>query len=216
MPAANQVIALLSGHLEGDEERVRTIALQIAATEARQGHVKTAATLRRLLDAPPSMASKTLVKLPTSLAKPRGELDGLVTVSESATRLNSMTMTAPVRERLDRLVRQQSARGQLREHALRPSSKLLLVGPPGSGKTLTASALAGELHLPLFTIRLDAVITRFLGETATKLRVVFARDSRSAMSGVTPARSLTMPDKCLRDTPRRSARAVTLKLSGSM
>ncbi len=31
MPAANQVIALLAGHLNGDSEQVRTIALQIAA-----------------------------------------------------------------------------------------------------------------------------------------------------------------------------------------
>lgn len=93
-----------------------------------------------------------------------------------------MTLTLGVRERLDRMVRQQAARGRLREHALRPGSKLLLVGPPGSGKTLTASALAGELNLPLFTIRLDAVITRFLGESATKLRAVF--DQIAQMRGV--------------------------------
>lgn len=47
------------------------------------------------------------------------------------------------------------------------------MGPSGSGKTLTASALAGELHLPLHVIRLDTVITRFMGETATKLRLIF-------------------------------------------
>ena len=173
MPAASQVIALLSSHLEGNEERVRTVALQIAATEARQGHTKTAAALRRLLDSAAPKNAKSQKSAPTLLAKPRGELEGLVTVAESSARLDSMIMTGPVRERLDRLVRQQIARGRLREHALRPSSKLLLVGPPGSGKTLTASALAGELHLPLYTIRLDAVITRFLGETATKLRTVF-------------------------------------------
>lgn len=88
-------------------------------------------------------------------------------------RVSEMTLTPMVRERLTRMVRQQTARGRLREHGLRPSSKILLVGPPGSGKTLTASALAGELNLPLFTIRLDAVITRFLGDSATKLRTVF-------------------------------------------
>ncbi len=93
-----------------------------------------------------------------------------------------MTLTPQVRERLDRMVRQQASRGRLREHGLRPSSKILLVGPPGSGKTLTASALAGDLNLPLFTIRLDAVITRYLGESATKLRAVF--DQIAQMRGV--------------------------------
>jgi hypothetical protein len=52
MPAAKQVIALLAGHLEGNSEQVRTVALQIAASEARQGHVKTAATMKKLLDRP--------------------------------------------------------------------------------------------------------------------------------------------------------------------
>jgi SpoVK/Ycf46/Vps4 family AAA+-type ATPase len=182
MPAIKQILALLAGHLEGDEERVRTIALQIAAAEARQGHVKNAELFRRLLDAPQSRDAHSRPTIPTLLAKPRGELEGLVTASQSETRLAHMTLTGTVRARLNRLVRQQTARGQLREHALRPSAKLLLVGPPGSGKTLTASALAGELKLPLFTIRLEALITRFLGETATKLRAVF--DQIGQMRGV--------------------------------
>nr|WP_316628052.1 AAA family ATPase [uncultured Brevundimonas sp.] len=181
MPAAKQVIALLAGHLEGNEERVRTIALQIASTEARQGHVKNAEMLRKLLDATPR--EQTSTRAPTSLlVKTRGDLEGLITVAQPKTRLADMTLTLAVQDRLDRMVRQQIARGRLREHALRPSSKLLLVGPPGSGKTLTASAIAGELNLPLFTIRLDAVITRFLGETATKLRAVF--DQIAQMRGV--------------------------------
>ena len=182
MPAAKQVIALLAGHLEGNDERVRTIALQIAAAEARQGHVKTAEVLRKLLDTPSAKSTGAASPTTAFLAKPRGDLEGLITVAQTKTRLSDMTLTNAVRDRLDRMVRQQTARGRLREHALRPGSKLLLVGPPGSGKTLTASALAGELHLPLFTIRLDAVITRFLGETATKLRAVF--DQIAQMRGI--------------------------------
>lgn len=182
MPAAKQVIALLAGHLEGNEERVRTIALQIAASEARQGHVKNAQMLRKLLDALPREAAAVTAAPTSLLVKTRGDLEGLITVTQPKTRLADMTLTTTVQDRLDRMVRQQVSRGRLREHALRPSSKLLLVGPPGSGKTLTASAIAGELHLPLFTIRLDAVITRFLGETATKLRAVF--DQIAQMRGV--------------------------------
>lgn len=182
MPAAKQVIALLAGHLDGDEVKVRTVALQIASSEARQGHVRSAEALRKLLDSPRE-AARPGGPAPTNLVtRTGGELDGLVSVTQPKTRLLDMTLRADVQARLDRMVRQQTARGRLREHALRPSSKLLLVGPPGSGKTLTASALAGELHLPLFTIRLDAVITRFLGETATKLRAVF--DQIAQMRGV--------------------------------
>jgi SpoVK/Ycf46/Vps4 family AAA+-type ATPase len=182
MPAIKQIIALLAGHLEGDDERVRTVALQIAAAEARQGHLKNAELFKKLLDSNQKRNERSHVVVPASILKPRGELEGLMTSVQSDTRLGDMTLTAPVRTRLMRLVRQQTSRGQLREHALRPSAKLLLVGPPGSGKTLTASALAGELKLPLFTVRLDALITRFLGETATKLRAVF--DQIGQMRGV--------------------------------
>ena len=47
---------------------------------------------------------------------------------------------------------------------------------------MTASALAGDLHLPLFVIQLDGLITKFMGETAAKLRLVF--DALSETRGV--------------------------------
>ena len=77
---------------------------------------------------------------------------------------------------------EQRQQQNLRDHGLQPRRKLLLVGPPGSGKTMTAAVLAGELHLPLFTIVLDGLITKFMGETAAKLRLVF--DAMQATRGV--------------------------------
>lgn len=177
MPSARQVIALLSSHLEGEEERVYTIALQIAASEARQGHVKTAEQLRQLVDGArqreqPRRATPRLAAA-TPILKPRADLDELVSVTQCDVRLGDMTLKDSIRQRLDKLVVQQQQRARLREFGQRPSARLLLVGPPGSGKTLTASALAGELHLPLYTVRLEAVLTRFMGESASKLRAVF-------------------------------------------
>jgi SpoVK/Ycf46/Vps4 family AAA+-type ATPase len=68
---------------------------------------------------------------------------------------------------------EQRQRDVLARHGLHPMRRLLLVGPPGTGKTSTARVIAGELGLPLFAIRLDTLITKFLGETAAKLRLVF-------------------------------------------
>ena len=53
------------------------------------------------------------------------------------------------------------------------------MGPPGTGKTMTASVLAGELGLPLFQVRLDGLITKYMGETAAKLRQVFEATDRT-------------------------------------
>jgi SpoVK/Ycf46/Vps4 family AAA+-type ATPase len=84
-----------------------------------------------------------------------------------------MVLADDVRGRLTRVVRQQLERATLREHGQAPTTHMLLVGLPGTGKTMTASALAGELRLPLFTVRLEALFSRYLGETAGKLRLVF-------------------------------------------
>ena len=71
-------------------------------------------------------------------------------------------------------MREQRERTVLRNHGKTPATHLLLVGPPGTGKTMTASlALAGELRLPLFTVKLESLFSRFFGETAGKLRILF-------------------------------------------
>lgn len=80
---------------------------------------------------------------------------------------------------LKRVIREQRQASRLLAYGLAPRRKLLLVGPPGTGKTLTASVLAGELGLPLFQVRLDGLITKYMGETAAKLRQVFDATDRT-------------------------------------
>jgi SpoVK/Ycf46/Vps4 family AAA+-type ATPase len=84
-----------------------------------------------------------------------------------------MALDKPVASRVQRVLLEQRQQHRIREHGLPPLRKLLLLGPPGTGKTMTAAALAGELALPLFAIQLDGLITKFMGETAAKLRLIF-------------------------------------------
>nr|WP_249207912.1 ATP-binding protein [Gluconobacter cerinus] len=88
-------------------------------------------------------------------------------------RLSSLVLPERLDEALKRIVKEQRQRDKLEAHGLHPRRKLLLSGPPGTGKTSTAAALAGELSLPLFMIELDGIITKFMGESAAKLRLVF-------------------------------------------
>jgi len=175
MATANQIVALLKSHINDDEEQLLSIALQVAAAEARRGRDSKAQELRDLVDRArkENKSHKRRSRAPTSLATPRGDLVGLVHASDPKTTLNDMVLSAEVEERLQSLLHQQWQRDRLRDHGQRPSAHLLLVGPPGSGKTMTAAAIAGELKLPLMTIRLENLITRFLGETAAKMRLVF-------------------------------------------
>lgn len=172
MTAAKHLIALLRSHITGDDEQFLSVALQVAAHEARQGHGKLAIQLRELVDEARSRTSATS-KRPVPLAQPKGDLAALLSASYSDTRLASMVLPKELEQRLRRIVVEQRQAHRLREHGLSARRKILLIGPPGSGKTMTAAALAGELGLPLFTVLFESLITRFMGETAAKLRLVF-------------------------------------------
>ena len=87
--------------------------------------------------------------------------------------LKDVVLNERLLERFDDILRQQRKRDWLREYGKTPNRRILFVGPPGSGKTMSAEAMAGELHLPLFIIRLEGLITRYMGETAAKLRLIF-------------------------------------------
>jgi SpoVK/Ycf46/Vps4 family AAA+-type ATPase len=181
MTAAKHLIALLRSHIAGDDDQFLTVALQVAAHEARQGHGKLAIQLRELVDGARSRNS-AVSKRPVPLAQPKGDLAALLSASYSDTRLASMVLPEELEQRLRRIVIEQRQIHRLREYGLSARRKILLIGPPGSGKTMTAAALAGELTLPLFTVLFESLITRFMGETAAKLRLVF--DAMSVTRGV--------------------------------
>lgn len=170
---ADQIKALIKSHAKRDDERFYATAMQLAAHEARQGHGKLATELKELVDQAKTRRVRPSPSSPTPIARPRGELAGLLAVSYPETSLGDMVLSSEVRDRLDRMLREQRARQKLQGHGLSPRRKLLLVGPPGCGKTMTASALAGELHLPLYVVVLHGLITKFMGETAAKLSLIF-------------------------------------------
>ncbi len=174
MSTARHLIALLRTHVEGDETEFLSVAMEVAAREARLGHARVAEQIRELVDQARTRNSDIEKRRGSVVVlQPKGEIANLLSVQQPTIRLASMVLPDALEERLRRTLLEQRQQTKLRHHDLRARRKLLFIGPPGTGKTMTAAALAGELHLPLFTILLEGVITKFMGETAAKLRMVF-------------------------------------------
>jgi SpoVK/Ycf46/Vps4 family AAA+-type ATPase len=177
-----QIKALIRSHAAHNDEQFRAVALQIAAQSAKLGNSRLADELRTLVN--DSRRQQATVGSPRSvpITRPTGELAGLVTALYPNTRLSSMVLSKQVEQQVREVVHQQQQRDRLRSHGFAPKRKLLLVGPPGCGKTMTGAALAGECHLPLMFVQLHSLITKYMGETAAKLHVVF--DAMAETRGV--------------------------------
>lgn len=170
MASAEQVKALLQSYVDRNDQRFYSVAMQVAAHEARKGHGKFAEELRALID--DAKASIT-ASGPIPIHRPKGDLADLLEVSYPKSHLNQLVLDKVLAKQFSRILEEQRQSARILAHGLSPRRKLLLAGPPGTGKTLSATVLAGELGIPLFLVRLDGLITRFMGETAAKLRTIF-------------------------------------------
>lgn len=182
MVKSDQIKALIRSFAEGDADRFYRVALQVAADEARRGHTTVAKELREAIDSSREHSLTNPPTKPVPLVRAPAELDEVVTVSYPSVRLGGMVLAEDTEQSLERLLAEHRQRARLEKYALQPRRKLLLVGPPGTGKTMTARVLAAELKLPLFEVRLESLITKYMGATAAKLRIVF--DAMKRQRGV--------------------------------
>jgi len=166
MATAEQIRALIKSHFSDDSERFFTIALQVAAHEAQQGHGALAHDIRRIVDDSRAEKGPVVLKFPP-------ELQGLVISEEPSVAEAAMVLPSGLRKRIERIIHEYRQQHKLKTHGLVHRRKVLLVGPPGTGKTMTARVLAHEIRLPMCTIQVDRLVTRFMGETSAKLRQIF-------------------------------------------
>lgn len=176
MANADQIINLIRCHLEGDNERFRSLALQVSASEAKAGHVILARTIRDLIK-----ANKTHILKPKMRMLNSEVSDFLIEIDEPF-RLADLVIGEAIEGKINRILREYIQREKLREYHLDNRRKILIAGPSGTGKTMTASVIANELQLPLFVIRLEKIVSKFMGDTSLKLSKVF--DWIGQMQGV--------------------------------
>lgn len=168
----SHVTALVRTHASGDEEAFYAVALQAAAREARQGHHHLAADIKKAVESSRESRRTQLAKV-TRLPRSQNDVTDLIEVSYPQVSLRDLVIAPDLAAQVVQVIQEQRQRAVLAEHGFTPMHRLLLEGPPGTGKTMTASVISSELSLPMCIVRLDGLLSKFMGETASKLRTIF-------------------------------------------
>ena len=101
------------------------------------------------------------------------DIDDLLLQVDTYDDMTSLVLSQELKEKLDRVIKEYLKKETLSKYGLANRRKLLLYGASGTGKTMTASALAKEFNLPFFVVRTEKVVTKFMGETGQKLGRIF-------------------------------------------
>jgi hypothetical protein len=169
MARSDLIIDLVKAGVRGDGAGLRATAEAIAADERAKRHTGVADRITKVLGTTPTQGS-----MAENGARPRvRDGSGGILRKEARRPLADLYLDHAVLESVAELIEEQRRADVLRAHGMEPRHRVLLVGPPGNGKTSLAEALAYEMALPLFSVRYDAVVTSYLGETAQRLKRLF-------------------------------------------
>ena len=170
MARSDLLIKLVRASVAGDQSAVRAAVETIIAEEKHKQHTVLADRLTRAMQTNGNGINKHPC---SSVSKPAHK--GRECIAEITPRrsLRDMVLPKTCRRAVDQLVEEQQRSSLLRAHGLDPRHRILLVGPPGNGKTSLAEAIAESLAVPFFVVRYEAMIGSYLGETAGRLGRVF-------------------------------------------
>ena len=166
MARSDLLLSIVRAGIAGDRGALRSSVEAAVAEERAKSHHIYADRLQRALNAvsvtPPTAAR------PTAQAGKDTILETMLTK-----RIEDLILPLPVSEQIRQLIDEQHRADLLRAHGMQPRHRVLLSGPPGNGKTSIAEGIAEALAVQFFTVRYDALVGSYLGETNTRLARLF-------------------------------------------
>lgn len=173
MATADQIKSLVKAYSARDDEKFKTVVLQIAAHEAKLGHGSIAQELKK--EAANIGRGSTVIRMSPNHSS-------MLDYSMPSVELTELIVNDSIITKVKRILMEYRNKRKLYNSGLTNRRKILLEGNPGTGKTMTASIIASELNLPLFTVQVDKLVTKFMGETSVRLRQIF--ESMAVDTGV--------------------------------
>ena len=172
---------IIKSGIRGDLAAFRVASEAVIKPEREKNHHLLANDLERLLYGDQANFGPSARKLSIISEMPANKDNGLVLLEErpSVREEKDIILSDTTQSVIDEILIEHNRADVLLSYGLQPARKLLFCGPPGCGKTLAAEVIAHNLSLPLVLVRLDSVISSFLGETAANLRKVFDYATKS-------------------------------------
>jgi SpoVK/Ycf46/Vps4 family AAA+-type ATPase len=177
------VVKLIQAHSSGSEDAFKNALNILADDEEKKGNATTASLLKNAYiydkkrsttynDSPLSeMSFSTQSTIP--MPKDKDSTLDLLEVLTPKITLSDVALPEKTLQVLKQIVAEQKSVEKLMNRGVAPANRLLFCGPPGCGKTLTANALAGELDIPVAYVKLDGLVSSYLGQTGTNIRKIF-------------------------------------------
>ena len=184
---AELVENLIVAHCSGSEQQFSEALNTLIKDEEKKGNIPTATRFRKAYDQNQKKKSEGPVSdhavgssavffssaSQTVAPRDKDSLLELYEIVYSETTLDEVVLPSNQKTIIQQFVDEQNNAANLKKHNIPAANRLLLCGPPGCGKTMTAYAIGNALNLPIAYVRLDGLVSSYLGQTSTNLRKVF-------------------------------------------
>lgn len=177
------IIKLIEAHCSGNEDAFKKALENLASDEERKGNSSLSNALmsaysydkKSNVSFNSSPLSEMSFSVQSTLPTPKDKDSALelIEVLQPKVKLSDVALPEKTKEALLQIIEEQKQAEELLTKGVSPTNRILLCGPPGCGKTLTANAIAGEIDIPVAYVRLDGLVSSYLGQTGTNIRKIF-------------------------------------------
>ncbi len=173
MARADLLKRLFSSFKQDNKEAFYNTAIEIIEDERKKNHAVLADDLKMILFNGTSFARRSAAAFTARTPRDDDKDAPLVEVLYPEKYFTDLVIAPEKLDQLERVIREFNNWDVLASNGVFPTRRILFYGPPGCGKTLAAQTLASEIGIPMLYVRFDALISSYLGETASNIRKVF-------------------------------------------